>query len=249
MSQLPSDEPRPLPASADATAGLSSAESRRSRSDGVEARERLLHTALRLFAEHGYAKTSTRAIAQASDINIASIKYYFGDKAGLYRAVFTEPLGSARDDIPFYDQPYFTLKQSLEGFFRTFLAPLKQGDLVQLCMRLHFREMLEPTGVWAEEIDNGIKPAHAALVRVLCRHMPVRKADDDVHRLVFAITGLALQIFVARDVVQAIRPQLAATPSALDVWVERLVSYAEAMVAAETSRRAHGANNAVTRKK
>lgn len=216
----------------------SGADSRKLRADGVEARERLLHAALRLFAEQGYEKTSTRSIALAAGINIASIKYYFGDKAGLYRAVFTEPLGSARDDIPFYDQPHFTLQQSLEGFFRTFLEPLRLGDLAQWCVRLHFREMLEPTGVWAEEIDNGIKPAHAALVRVLCRHLKVRKADDDMHRLVFAITGLALQIFVARDVIQAIRPKLFATPAALDEWVARLVTYAHALVDAEAIRRA-----------
>src|SRR4051812_38465331 len=69
---------------------------RKQRSDGAEARERLLHTALKLFAEKGFSKTSTREIAQAAGANIASISYYFGDKAGLYRAVYTEPLGSAR---------------------------------------------------------------------------------------------------------------------------------------------------------
>ena len=64
------------------------------RSDGIEARSRLLNCALQLFSEKGFAKTSTREIAQAADANIAAIAYYFGDKAGLYRAVFTEPLGS-----------------------------------------------------------------------------------------------------------------------------------------------------------
>ena len=61
------------------------------RSDGVEARNRLLDSALALFAEKGFAKTSTREIAQAAQVNIASISYYFGDKAGLYKAVFTDP--------------------------------------------------------------------------------------------------------------------------------------------------------------
>ena len=47
------------------------------RSDGIEARNRLLDTALALFAEKGFAKTSTREIALAAQINIASISYYF----------------------------------------------------------------------------------------------------------------------------------------------------------------------------
>ncbi len=241
MTRSSGDSPI-LPASSSTSPPTIAADSRRQRTDGVEARERLLHAALRQFAEKGFAKTSTRDIAQAADINIASIRYYFGDKAGLYRAVFTEPLGSARDDIALFDQPGFTLRQSLEGFFTSFISPLKQGDLVQLCMRLHFREMLEPTGLWAEEIDNGIKPSHDALVRVLCRHLGVTKADDDMHRLVFSIAGLALQMFVARDVILAIRPRLVATPDALDQWTSRLVDYAEAMVANETARRAKSNN-------
>lgn len=210
---------------------------RKQRSDGVEARAQLLHVALRLFSEKGFSKTSTREIAQAAGANIAAIRYYFGDKAGLYRAVFTEPMGSVGDDIGLYNQPQLNLQQSLEGFFKSFLEPLKQGELVRLCTRLHFREMLEPTGLWAEEVDNGIKPAHAALVALLCRHLMLAKADDDVHRLAFSITGLALQLFICRDIVQVIRPQLLEKPQAVDEWATRLVSYAQAMVALEADRR------------
>ena len=210
---------------------------RRARTDGVEARTHLLQTALRLFSEKGFAKTSIREIALAAGANMASISYYFGDKAGLYRAVFTEPLGSASDDIPLYSDPALTLAQSLTGFFTSFLEPLKQGEMVQLCMRLHFREMMEPTGLWAQEVDNGIKPAHAALVAVLGRHLGIAEPDDDLHRLAFSITGMALQLYIGRDIVQAIRPQLLGPPEAIDLWAERLVTYASAMVQLEAGRR------------
>jgi len=227
------------PTKASQRAGGAEGETRKQRSDGANARAHLLHAALRLFSEKGFAKTSIRDIAHAAGANVAAISYYFGDKAGLYRAVFTEPLGSARDDIALYDQPHFTLRQSLEGFFSGFLEPLRQGELVQLSTRLHFREMLEPTGIWAEEIDNGIKPAHAALVKVLCRHLELSKADDEVHRLAFSITGLAIHMFVSREVVDAIRPQLFDAPDAVEQWAASLVAYAEAMVAVETARRNH----------
>lgn len=216
--------------------GASVGAGRRQRSDGVEARAQLLLVALRLFSEQGFAKTSIREIALAAGANTAAISYYFGDKAGLYRAVFCEPLGSAGDDISLYNQPHLTLSEALEGFFRSFLEPLKQGELVQLCTRLHFREMLEPTGLWADEIDNGIKPAHAALVAILTRHLAVGRADDDVHRLAFSITGLALQMFIGHDIIEAIRPQLL-KGGALDIWAARLVTYAEAMVEVEARRR------------
>lgn len=211
---------------------------RKQRSDGAEAREQLLLAALRLFSDKGFAKTSTREIALAAGVNIAGISYYFGDKAGLYRAVFTEPVGSARDDIPCYSDPELSLADALGRFFASFLEPLKQGERVQLCLRLHFREMLEPTGLWADEVDNGIKPAHAALLQVLARHLGLPAADDELHRLAFAIAAMAIQLIVGRDIIHAIRPELLGTPAKTDVWAARLAAYALAMVQAEGERRA-----------
>lgn len=213
-------------------------ETRKQRTDGAEARQQLLHAALRLFSEKGFSKTSTREIALAAGANVGAISYYFGDKAGLYRAAFTEPLGCVHDDSALFDRPDFSLRQSLQGFISSFLAPMKQGELVQQCTRLHFREMLEPTGLWREEIDNAIKPAHAALVALLARHLGVKQADDGLHRLAFSIAGLALQLFLTRDVVQAIRPQLLNQPDAIDAWAGQMVMYAEAMVAIEAAQRA-----------
>lgn len=209
---------------------------RATRSDGAEARSRLLHTALRLFAEKGFSNTSTREVATAAGVNIAAISYYFGDKAGLYRAAYTEPMGSC-GEMAALDVTEIGIELAVRMMLAHLVEPLKQGDLVQLCTRLHFREMLEPTGLWAEEIDNGIRPSQMALVQVLCKHLGLSLPDDDVHRLAFSIVGLAIHMFVSRDVVQTLQPQLIATPEAIDIYTERLLGYAMAMVASEKTRR------------
>jgi TetR/AcrR family transcriptional regulator, regulator of cefoperazone and chloramphenicol sensitivity len=210
---------------------------RRTRAGGAEARQQLMTAGLRLFSEKGFAKTSTRAIAEAACVNIASISYYFGDKAGLYRAMFKEPMGGPGQDHSLFAQSHFTLRESLAGFIGSFLEPMKQDELVQQCMRLHFREMLEPTGVWAHEIDQSIKPAHAALLALLGGHLGVKTADDDLHRLAFSIAGLAMHLYMTRDVVQAIRPRLLKGSKSIDVWAAHMVEQAEAMVDIEAARR------------
>jgi AcrR family transcriptional regulator len=207
------------------------------RIDGLESRGRLLQAALRLFAEKGFSKTSTREIALAAQANVAAISYYFGDKAGLYRAVLTDPMGGPDVDPAAFDPPGLTLQQALQGLLAGFTEPLKQGDLAQHCMRLHFREMLEPTGLWDQKIDATIKPAHEALLRVLCRHLGLPRADDDLHRLAFSIVGLGVHLFVGQDVIQAIAPGLSGTPQAVDRYTERLVDYAMGMVHSEAQRR------------
>ena len=198
----------------------------------------MLHTALRLFSEKGFAKTSIREIALAAHVNLSAISYYFGDKAGLYRAVFMDPRTNPRLANDILEGAAGGLEPALQGLFRGLMAPIKQGHAVQQCMKLHFREMLEPTGLWAEEIEDDIKPSHAALVAALCQHLGVAQADDDIHRLGFALTGLGITLHVAGDVLAAIRPELLATPEAVDVYCDRLVSYGMAMVSAESQRRA-----------
>jgi AcrR family transcriptional regulator len=207
------------------------------RSDGEQARLRLLDAALQLFAEKGFAKTSTREIAQAAQVNIASIRYYFGDKAGLYRAVYMDPRGSPHIDVALMESSEASLDAFLRALLLGFTEPLKQGDVVQSCMKLHFREMLEPTGLWQEEIDSDIKPAHQALVRALCAHLGLKKADDDVHRLAFSLAGLGVMLHVGGDVFKTIRPALVESPEAIDTYAQRLLEFAHALVRSEAQRR------------
>lgn len=207
------------------------------RSDGQDARNRLLDAALVLFAEQGFAKTSTREIAQAAQANIASISYYFGDKDGLYRAVFEDPRFNPEMMPADAELSTLDIRATVDFMLRGFVEPLKSGEQARLCMKLHFREMVEPTGMWQKEIDNHIKPAHATLAQALCRHLGLERPDDDVHRLAFEISGLGIMLHVGIDVIQAVRPQLIATPKALDTYHARLVDHAMALVNAEALRR------------
>jgi TetR/AcrR family transcriptional regulator, regulator of cefoperazone and chloramphenicol sensitivity len=210
--------------------------SRATRSNGAEARARLLHTAVHLFAEKGFAKTSTRELATAAGVNIAAISYYFGDKAGLYRAAYTEPMGVC-DAMASMDVCAVTLKQGLHLLLTQMAEPLKHGELVRLCTRLHFREILEPTGLWEEEINTEIRISQAALERLLCIHLGLEQPDDDVHTLAHSIVALPIYLFVARDILQALQPHLIDTAAAIDAYIKRQVGYALAMVQSEKTRR------------
>ena len=207
------------------------------RSDGEESRRRIVYCALKLFAENGFSKTSTRQIAKEAQVNISAIAYYFGDKAGLYRVAFTEPMGSPKDDISLFNNVNFNLEQALNGLFYGFIEPLKQGELAQMCIRLHMREMVEPTGLWLEEIDNSIAPYHQALLTVLKKHLHINEIDDDVHRLAMSIVAMGIHLYTGRDVIARISPNLTANNEALDVMRERLTMFAMSMVSAEAARR------------
>ena len=219
------------------SAALPHPRNRAARSDGEQSRLRLLHAGLRLFAQHGFAQTSTREIAEAAGTNVAAISYYFGDKAGLYRAAFFEPIDTPPQDLSPLMAGTCSLAQGLRSMLSGFIEPLKHDETARLCIKLHCREMLEPTGLWQKELANGIKPMHAALVALLCRHFGLKRADDEVHLLAISIAGLGVHLFVSRDAIEALAPQLSATPAAVDRWAEHLLMYAQALIEAEGKRR------------
>jgi AcrR family transcriptional regulator len=53
---------------------------------GEHTRRRLLEAGIELFAELGYERASTRAIARRAGVSLPALQYYFDGKEGLHRA-------------------------------------------------------------------------------------------------------------------------------------------------------------------
>ncbi|WP_374476472.1 CerR family C-terminal domain-containing protein [Zoogloea sp.] len=216
------------------------------RSDGALARRRLLEAALQLFADKGYQKTSTREIADAAGVNLGSISYYFGDKPGLYRAVFCESfcdataapdILQARDCLPDPATSQLDPDAALAAFFLNFLHPLKQGALIRLVMRLHFRELVEPSGVMGSEMDDDLADLFRNMSRLISQRLGLDAPDADALRLTHAVLGMAMHFFVAQELVEQVSPDLVARPESIDVLAERLAAWAAGMIDAEARRR------------
>jgi AcrR family transcriptional regulator len=56
--------------------------------DGESSRERILRVATQLFGERGFDAVTTRTIAAAAGLNVATVAHHTGSKADLYEAVF-----------------------------------------------------------------------------------------------------------------------------------------------------------------
>ena len=94
---------------------------------GTDTKERILDAAERLFASHGFAGTSLRAVTKEAGVNLAAVHYHFGTKEDLLRAVLS------RIVIPVNQERLKMLEQveaaagsdppSLEGILEAFIAP------------------------------------------------------------------------------------------------------------------------------
>jgi AcrR family transcriptional regulator len=65
--------------------------------DAAATRARILDKATGIFADAGYQGASVGDIVRAARVNKRMVYHYFGDKEGLYRAIFREQWGGLRE--------------------------------------------------------------------------------------------------------------------------------------------------------
>jgi AcrR family transcriptional regulator len=80
-------------------------------------RQRLLDAALKSFLEDDYHRVTIRRIADEAGVNISMIRYYFGNKEGLYEEMIKETLQPLLEVL---DGQMLSTRQGFEGFFKLY---------------------------------------------------------------------------------------------------------------------------------
>ncbi len=191
-----------------------------------------------MFANKGYQAATTREICDAAQCNMAAIHYHFGDKAGLYKAVLLLPLEQFSEMTAGFDAPNtgnFTDK--IRALYAGLLAPLRNPDpIFTNHMRLHFREMIEPSELGQEIMSAAFLPFFQRTAQLLLQELKLEQPNDDVYRLTFATIGMAMDFFTSSNCTNNLSPNLLNTPDKIDLLVERLSGYATGMLAFEKQR-------------
>ncbi len=109
-----------------------------------EIRQRILNEAIALFAHKGCELTTIREITQATQVNLASVNYYFGSKDGLLHAVLDAvlgPLNDARSRLldaaqAYYGQQAIPVEVLLDALLRPLVKTAKTADGGRIVVRL-----------------------------------------------------------------------------------------------------------------
>jgi AcrR family transcriptional regulator len=113
----------------------------KTRSDPAGTAARILDAAEAVFAEHGFAGTSTREIARRSGVPFGNLHYHWGSKKELWEAVFRRVTDRTRETILATFTPGGTLGELLDKLVDAFLDFFAaHRDVTRLC----YRTALEP---------------------------------------------------------------------------------------------------------
>jgi TetR/AcrR family transcriptional regulator len=163
--------------------------SKRKRLSGDERRQRLIETAIELFANNGFEGTTTRQIAKAAGVNEALIFRDFENKQGLYAAILDYKMRESGADEWLDDLRALAEKNDDEGFVRSLTSKILESyrDDPQY-QRLMFYSSLE-----GHELSKMFHETRGLpIFRFLCDYVARRQADGAFRKIDPGIAVLAL---------------------------------------------------------
>lgn len=154
----------------------------------MSTKEKLLEAALELFAENGYAATSTRDICRKAGVNSASIGYHFGDKRSLYRAVLEKEM--CQHDSLHFSPNAETPKERLRQIVKVSIQERNRPKSVYRD-KLAFRELSSPSTDLIEMLE---VPIHRQvdLMKEILRELAPEGMDEET--LVLSVLSVSGQI-------------------------------------------------------
>ncbi|WP_459617675.1 TetR/AcrR family transcriptional regulator [Bordetella sp. 2513F-2] len=190
--------------------------SRQRRADGNSTRAGIVEAAGRLYAERGYAGTTSKAICERAGVNLAAINYHFGSRDGMYLAVlqavherilsldFVRGLaGDAREPA-----------EKLRAFLHALVVNILDGG--NWAIRVWAREVLAPSPLLPRVMRENTQPKFDVLSGILADITGVPPHDARMTQLVLSVLSPCLVLLLAgRDQDTPIQALYAADPARL----------------------------------
>jgi AcrR family transcriptional regulator len=214
--------------------GVTTKRAGRKPADDRATTERLLDTAEKLFAEHGYDGVGMRALAEEAGVNLGATTYHYGSKEKLYIEAFMrrfQPVNTAR----------------LESLRRTETAargaPLPVETIVDCLMRPPFltvlahpnfpallaRNLFMPPPFMRRVLEKEMPPSLDPFVKALSKSLPDVPLELLMLRLVYS--GGALLMFAGQ--LGGLPQRMSGNPALIEAALKELVRFVSAGLQSE----------------
>lgn len=144
----------------------------------TQARELLILHARELFVALPYEKVSTRAIADKAGLNVAMIRYYFGNKQGLFESMIRETVKPIQKQMSTLVQKgsQESLMDLMRSYYRTMASTPQFPRLIAQVMNMPESELQRK--ILDKVFNETVKPAQDLIFERLVQEGILRKELD-----------------------------------------------------------------------
>lgn len=153
-------------------------------------KNRILDAAEKLFAVHGFTKTSLRAVTGEAEVNLAAVNYYFGSKDRLFESIIERrliPLNEQRlkmlDEVC-TNMDKLSLYDVISSFIKPTLELLNKDEQKRYFVQLVGRIRVEQNGIEKEIFQRYMKPVFPPFItciQELKPHLSIQKIIWGLH--------------------------------------------------------------------
>lgn len=93
---------------------------------GERIRRRMIDATVRILQQQGFRQATVRAIARKADVNIASVRYYFGSKEALISAALEYMVGNLETVLAYLDDPDLPAKERMKKYMIAYFKLARQ---------------------------------------------------------------------------------------------------------------------------
>lgn len=176
------------------------------RAEAADTRARLIQAAAHVFAAKGFEKATVREICRRARVNVALVKYYFGDKLELY----TEVLRFSLEPVP---RPVAIPDESPEATLRRIVGSMVEraheaGGQTHLRFQLMMNEFMRPSAATARVVQVIMQPVYDRL-RTIVSRLSGHPAEGELVRLcVHGILGQVAHFSRPKPVLELLWPDM-----------------------------------------
>jgi AcrR family transcriptional regulator len=205
--------------------------------------QRILETAIELFAERGFDQTSVRDITQAAEVNLAAINYHFGSRDQLIEAVaeryltpLCDELDRQLDDYELIGTQTLSVELLIEALISAILKAVSRDQQgICLFMRLVSHAYLSADPLLRRYLDQRYQPRLMRFVELLKQQLPDISTSEFYWRCHFVI-GAAVLPLSRHALLSGQEQQLIGDPASEPAVFHRLVSFVSAGLQSEIDR-------------
>lgn len=198
-------------------------------------RDRILHAAGEIFAEKGYHRASLRDICRSAEVNVAMVKYHFGDKLGLYREVLHNSFDAAARERAARPCPSCP-RERLHVFVLDQLRRVRGGQRPPWYNRLLARELASPSSALDELVARGILPVSRELRAIVGELLGPGATQKETTLFSLSIVGQSLHHHHARAIIERLYPELTYSPADIAELAEHIARFSLDALDAARSR-------------
>jgi AcrR family transcriptional regulator len=188
-----------------------------SRPDGDATRAHLLDTAGRVFAERGFAGTTSKEICARAGTPLASVNYHFGSRDALYEAVLIEAHRQliGLDDLVALTQGLVGAEAKLRAIVAN-LVRLATSRATPWGFRVMLREMLSPSPAIPVLIEKAVRPKARLMLGLMAERLGLPPEHPAVQRgVMFTVLPCIAMMVAPKEMPARLLPAAAKDGDAL----------------------------------